>query len=569
MIRVLFLIFLIILSLFCFQKVFSLHPMSLLPVGLILASTLLYPKAKQASKRSKTAGIICGILFALFSSFSRYSDFRYSSFAASLFYMFLFASGLASVFSIVLICLFDAFDSFSPHAPKRIHKRCSVFLCSFVSILLIWSIFFLAYYPGLYTNDSFWQLQQALGDSDLSNHHPVLHTLIMRGILCFGKTVFRGSLTASTALLSVIQMTFLAACMAYSVRTIYAITYSTAFCSISSLFYAIAPFNIVFSFTHLKDTWFAGFFLLFCSQILIRLFHRDDLKPDRADLLIFCISCLGVGLFRSNGFYALIVMAPFIFFCFRSEKKLLAVFIICLLVCSLILGPIYNLLNVAPVDPVEFLSVPLQQVSRVMVDGGKISENDYELISRLIEPTLITSTYYSRISDNIKNLIRTSGNQNELLEHKADYFLLWLRLLRDNPVSYVKAYVELTGGFWYPEMTGIPYVNYMEPNPYKLSVNSLLPGIATDLAYRWTHSNNQQSFLAPFFSCGGYVWLMLALFSYSLTKKDSMFISILPSVLIWGTLLLTTPVYCDLRYIFAVVVVIPLFFTILWKKSDT
>ena len=248
MIRVLFRVFLIILSLFCFQKVFSIHPMSLLPIGLILASALLYPNAKQASKRSKSSGIICGVLFALFSSFSRYSDFRYSSFAASVFYMFLFASGLASVISVLLICLYDAFDSYSPHAPKRIYNRCSVFLCSFVSILLVWGIFFLAYYPGIYTNDSFWQLQQALGDSALSNHHPVLHTLIMRGILWLGMAIFRGSLTASTAFLSVIQMTFLAACMAYCVRTIYAITYSTVFCTVASLFYAIAPFNIIFSF---------------------------------------------------------------------------------------------------------------------------------------------------------------------------------------------------------------------------------------------------------------------------------------------------------------------------------
>ena len=569
MVRFVFHSIMLFLSLYSFQKVFSLHPMSILSVGLVVACLLLYKKAAQASKRTRVAGIVCGTLYALFSSFSRYSDFKYSSFSASVFYMILFASGLAYIFSILMICLYDSFDSFSAPTSSRIHDRDKVFFCSFAAILLIWIFFFLAYYPGLYTNDSFWQLQQALGDSALSNHHPIVHTLLMRGILNLGMILFHGNLTTSTALLSAIQMTFLAACMAYSIKTIYSISFSLPFCAIATLFYAAVPFNILFSFTHLKDSWFAGFFLLFCSHILILLFRREDLVPSQTDLFLFCISCLGVGLFRSNGFYVLIVMAPFLLFCFRNEKRLFISFLVCLVICFLVLGPLFNLIGIVPVDPVEFLSVPLQQVSRVVVDGGKISEQDYELIRKVIEPSLIPSSYYSRISDNIKNLIRTSGNQNELKEHKSEYLLLWLRLLRDNPTSYVSAYVELTGGFWYPEMTGIPYVIYMESNPYKLSVDSLLPAAATDLAYRWTHSNNQQSFLGPVFSCGGYVWIMLALLIYSFTKKNNMYISVLPSVLLWGTLLLTTPVYCDLRYIYAIIVALPLLFTSLWKKTNT
>ncbi|MBQ8995897.1 MAG: hypothetical protein IJ091_08775 [Oscillospiraceae bacterium] len=474
---------------------------------------------------------------------------------------------MAYFFCLLMVCLYDAFDHIPADTTKRISGG-AVFLVSFSLIFCVWFLFFLAYYPGIFSPDSVWQLQQAMGDSPLSNHHPVIHTLLMRAILKAGLAISGGNMMAATAVLSVLQMLFLALCMAYSVSSAYHLGISLPFCLISDLFFALVPFNILFSFTNLKDSWFAGFFLLLCS-LLLRFFQdRDHTFKKTSHYILFATSCIGIGLFRSNGLFVLLALLPFLVFTFWKKKKLLLIFIACLVLCILVLGPVYRALDVTAVDPVEYLSVPLQQVSRVIVDEGRISDADYAMISEVVNPAMIASSYYARISDNIKNLIRTSGNQDAIAENKMGYLLLWLRLLKDNPFSYINAYVDLTVGFWYPEQTGIPYVLTMEPNSYGLSTSSRLPSGLSSFLYSISHSNNQQSFLGPLFSCGGYVWLFLMLFIYSFTRKGKSWIAFLPSLFLWGTLLLTTPVYGDIRYIYAVVVSLPLLCSVLKAKTN-
>lgn len=559
MIRILLHVIFVLLNLYSTQKLFGLHPMSLFSVGCIAFSLLLERKTLSASTSSKKAGLTIGIIFSLFTSFAHYGYFSFSSFGASVFYMILFTVGLSFSFSIISICVYDEMEK-AYSSNSRNPSGGKVFFSAWAVIFIVWLLFFLAYYPGIYSPDSLWQLEQAMGDSPLSNHHPVIHTLLMRFVLHLGKNLFSGSLQAATGLLSVIQMLFLSLCMAYSIKTISEVRRSSPLYMLFTLFFALVPFNIMFSFTHLKDTWFAGFFLVFCSILAKRLSAYDHLS--RVEYILFALSAIGAGLFRSNGLYAILFLLPFLFFTFKKDRLLSLVLVVCLIVCFIITGPVYKTLGVIAIDPVEYLSVPLQQISRVIVDGGKISDSDYSLLSEVINPSLIPSAYYSRISDNIKNLIRTSGNQEFISDNKASFLLLWLRLLKDNPGSYINAYVDLSNGFWYPEQTGIPFVTSMDPNAYGLSVTSLLPTAVTNVLRMWTYSNNQQSFLGPVFSCGGYVWAFLFLFIYSLSKKGKAYVTFLPSLFLWITLLLTTPVYCDIRYLYAIIVCLPLLFTV-------
>lgn len=567
MFRFLLYIALILLNLYSTHMLFGLHPMSLFPVGCIAVSLLLEKRALSANKSSKKAGIVTGIILAVFTSFAHYGNFTFSSFAASVFYMILFSAGLTFCFSIISICLFDEMDKTQLRCISRTSEK-KVFFASWILIFIVWSVFFLAYYPGLYSPDSIWQLEQAMGDSPLSNHHPVIHTLLMRFILYLGLSLFNGDLSAATAMLSVIQMLFLSACMAFSVKTIYKIKRSVRLCSGVSLLFALIPFNIMFSFTHLKDTWFAGFFLVLCSILAERVFAGSLNRLSRTQYILLTISAIGSGLFRSNGLYAILLLLPFLFFAFKNDRCFTVILSVCLIICFIITGPVYKAMGVASIDPVEYLSVPLQQISRVIVDGGKISDEDYALLSQVINPALIPSAYYARISDNIKNLIRTSGNQDYITDNKLPFLMLWLRLLKDNPVSYINAYVDLTSGFWYPEQTGIPYVTDTDPNTYGLKVTSSLPSSITGMLRIWTYSNNQNSFLGIIFSCGGYVWLFLLLFAYSLTEKEKkVYIVFLPSLFLWITLLLTTPVYSDIRYLYAVIVCLPLLLASVTAKT--
>ena len=122
------------------------------------------------------------------------------------------------------------------------------------------------------------------------------------------------------------------------------------------------------------------------------------------------LSAAGIGLFRSNGFYVLLAMLLVLLYPLWKRKSFLVLIAVAVLFCFLILGPVYRALEVTPVDTVEYLSVPLQQIGRVYADGGTVETDDEALIAKVVNPALIASTYYPRISDNMKNLIRSAGD---------------------------------------------------------------------------------------------------------------------------------------------------------------
>ena len=50
------------------------------------------------------------------------------------------------------------------------------FIITVILIFIAWLPYFLRYYPGFLTIDSCTQVLQALGNIELSNHHPIAHT---------------------------------------------------------------------------------------------------------------------------------------------------------------------------------------------------------------------------------------------------------------------------------------------------------------------------------------------------------------------------------------------------------
>lgn len=553
--------YLLILTLmYSVRHVFALHPMSLFPVLAGVAAVLLMPRAKEAAKSFRRGGVILGYLFGFFTAAGNYTNYLSYNFPVFILRVLLYTAGLGTGFAVLLTVLFSAMDCSRMREGLGVRPFRSVFLSSFVGFLLFWSPFFLIHYPGIFTDDSLWQLQQALGDAALSNHHPVAHTLLLRLLCKAGDLLFPGDLTKTVAMMSVFQMIFLSACWSFGIAKLYRMRFRPVFTIGTFVFFAIAPYNIVFSYTNIKDSWFAGSFFVF-TVLLLELFldSSDEACRTVSDRILMLLSAAGIGLFRSNGFYVLLAMLLVLLYPLWKRKSFLVLIAVAVLFCFLILGPVYRALEVTPVDTVEYLSVPLQQIGRIYADGGTVETDDEVLIAKVVNPALIASTYYPRISDNMKNLIRSAGDQTVISNEPGAFLSMWLRLLSKNPVSCLAAYADLTSGFWYPESYGIPYVDNMVDNPYKLKTKCLLPSSIAELSYLWTHSNNQRSDLGVLFSCGYYVWLVLILFTYCWAKRSKLALTILPSVLLWGTLLLTTPVYGDLRYLYALAVCVPLY----------
>ena len=110
--------------------------------------------------------------------------------------------------------------------------------------------------------------------------------------------------------------------------------------------------------------------------------------------------------------------------------------------------PVLKSLNVKQPDTIESLSIPAQQIARVITDEEDITIEQKELLSELIDIDEIPTYYVSYFSDPIKNLVREKGNQEYLKEHSNEYLNLYIQLGLKYPQKYIEAWVDQTRGYW-------------------------------------------------------------------------------------------------------------------------
>ena len=121
-----------------------------------------------------------------------------------------------------------------------------------------------------------------------------------------------------------------------------------------------------------------------------------------------------------------------------------------LLMVVIVKYPVMNALHVMQPDLIESLSIPTQQIAAVLCNDRELSEEQRELIENVIDTTYIKELYNPTFADNMKELVR-AGNQEYLAAHKGEYLKLWAQLGLAYPGDYMKAYINQTYGYWYPD----------------------------------------------------------------------------------------------------------------------
>lgn len=200
--------------------------------------------------------------------------------------------------------------------------------------LLCYLPYYLMYYPTWLNNDAIWQMEQALGMSVKSNHHPYFHTLIIKLFLMLGNVLF-GDLTASVAFYTFFQMALTSAVFGFLLFLLYRRGTGFFWFFLAICFYALLPVNGMFSICMGKDAWFTAAFLLFlwavsvCAQTKGPVNGTDsvgghaeggsDFAKQRKPFaeaggrwLVFALTGLAVCLLRSNGIFVFLGTAVFL-----------------------------------------------------------------------------------------------------------------------------------------------------------------------------------------------------------------------------------------------------------------
>ena len=279
-------------------------------------------------------------------------------------------------------------------------------------------------------------------------------------------------------------------------------------------------------------------------------------------MIWFLLSGIMLCLFRSNGWYGFLLCFPFLLLYFRKKAKHIFPLLFAILFTAIIIKyPVMNAAGVIQPDLIESLSIPTQQIAAVICNDRELSDEQLALIENVVDLTYIKELYVPTFADNMKELVR-AGNQDYLREHKGEFFKLWFSLLLKYPGDYLKAYVDQTYGYFYPDSF------YLVAEAEGISGTHLgvshTPLIGGPLIVKGKEISIKLGSMLPVYSLlwsmGVIFWVFLFCIGNAFIRKETdKLIYYLPTLALYLTVMIATPVATEFRYVYFMVFSLPFY----------
>ena len=314
-------------------------------------------------------------------------------------------------------------------------------------------------YPAAFCYDAGWQVEQGLGITQLTTHHPVLHTLFMTGCIRLGQAV--GSASAGIFLFVLLQMLVCTAIYARVLSLLLSMRPPAVLIRLSFVFFAFFPFVTAYTGQVVKDVLYTAFFLLFMAQLL--LYVRDPLAFFRpGDMLLFLLSCLTVCLTRNNGSWILVPVLAVLAVMSRRHLKRAAFFLLCALL-PLAAGRGLNRVTGAKNGSIaEALSLPMQQTARFVSSGSPVTPQEEKALKAVFPADNPADLYNPYIADPVKAAFKQDAGTEELME----YLKAWAAMGTRHPLCYLQATLHQNFFLFDPEYTDYDYSAHVTSGNY-------------------------------------------------------------------------------------------------------
>lgn len=472
----------------------------------------------------------------------------------------------------LLLAALDArnFHAWTPQKPSVWDKLLGAdkkhFLRVFLLLVLCWVPWFIILFPGVVSADIVSQMYMGLGVVKMTSHHPPLHSYWLGGMMQLGQALF-GSFAAGVALAAFLQMLFMAGVLAATLYYMALRKVARPFQVGAALVYALSPGYSLFTVTLLKDMWLGSFTLLFVLLAADMMENRKAFFASKGKLAALALVCAGNILSKNTGVWLLVTGFALLLVLLRGCRKQLATaLVLCLVFVNIVEGPIYNALHIQKGDAREALSIPMMQMSRVIKDAPQTLAPQDEAMLRALLPFDDMETLFDfRVVDSVKSEFQTQVFKEDL----RGYIGLWVRLGLAHPNLYIRTFLELSLGYFYPDtMAGMfiltPYPLYIRQ--HGIDFDGLEPRSGQYRepmapAVEWLQNNVGRERNVPglnmLLSVGFHFWVLLFCCIYLLYKKD--YAKLGPMGILVGVWLtcLASPVYSEFRYAFGAVMAMP------------
>ena len=430
-----------------------------------------------------------------------------------------------------------------------------VFLSVFVLIAIVDLTFlFFVRYPGVLTLDSMASVRE-FQNNWYSNLNPFYFTVTIELFYWLGYALF-GNPNAAIAFYVCVQVLFMAACFAYCVVTLYQAGVPKWYWIAAFAAYWLQPYHIAYSVTVWKDVVFSGAALLIVTA-LYRILRGIGKRP-WLSYVIFTVGILGLSLWRTNGWYAVLVMGILTALLLWKRNRKLVMLLGTLIVGGWILiNPALDAWGVSSTDMVEAFSIPLQQIARVVYDGNPITEDEEALLEQMLDMDIVREDYTPDFADPIKWYAFRRDNLEFIREHFGEYAKLWLKMGMRYPTVYLKAWVDQTKGYWNGGYSYWIYADQVVENEFGIEPIRQ-PNAISDGFMQYFSLFESSYCYQPLISIGLHVWALFACLLVNVLHKRREALLCIPIVVLVVGLWLGTPVFAEFRYAYPVFVSMPL-----------
>ncbi|MDR0783177.1 MAG: DUF6020 family protein [Propionibacteriaceae bacterium] len=420
-------------------------------------------------------------------------------------------------------------------------------------------------WPGCLSTDSLGQMNQALGYDALNNHHPVIHTLVIR--LLVSPAAQLGNVSLGVGIYSIVQILVTSAAMAYAALKMLRWRTPIWLWLVGLAWFVVYPTNAIYAITMWKNIPFAAAMLVL-TVMLIDLVKGPGPKKKWPWLVGFQVCLLAVFLFRSDGPIAamLVALAAIILVSKQFRKRMLIGLLIGLGLAFVIRGPVIGGMGVEPGSVREALSVPLQQIARVSaLYADELTPDQTQFVRELFGghgPREIGAQYNPTISDPVKRF----ADNSYLSDNLGQFVSGWFDLGVQYPKAYLESFLANSHGYWYPEA-----FHWVVSGGISSTVP--VPGLSpSDHATTWLGSAFNIFRLIPgvsmVFSIGfGFHLGLLALAALGATGRLRQAWCLAPLAAVW-LVCLASPVFAEYRYAYGYLIALPVVLSLAFPRRE-
>lgn len=472
---------------------------------------------------------------------------------------------------------------------------------------LAWLPYYLSTYPGGFFYDTFESAYMAQSIDDygtrfLNSHYPLIDALFLRGIYLFNTEYFPSlketfiqegmvdrvtlgshwsmtdEMVYAMIIAGIVEYIAMVLVMAYVVHWMQKYGLKRWLSYVVLAFIAIFPLFPLYAISVWKDTPFNLALIVFVLTLAEFVFSKGELLKDRKYFCKFILLSALLAILRNNGIYILVVvfliMAIYLFVkdhaaMFKKYLKFLILTPLVIVSVLVIHGPVYDRLGFnAKYSTGEMLGIPIRQLAYISFYDYELSDDDQAYLDSIMGKEFVKKFYAPMIADTIKfnnpDLIE-GGFDNKVIENdKFKFASFYIKMWFTHPKAMIKAYILATAGFYSPHINN--GFGYAQIKPWDDPDFGVYRYDLFEKTFGFSVYDNIEK-MTPI-SAAYFLFTMIITAAILWVRKSyNKLIVLIPGFITWLTVMVATPVTISLRYVYILVLMVPIEIYLLTTKK--